>query len=156
MSGVKARSGGHNKKTLRERQLLGVKKSRRCDNAPDYLPARVDKIEGLDEIGTVIWNRYEPMLHNNGTLSEADGMAFFALCRKWELWYKANQELKKFIVARNKDTGEFVENPWVKIEVAYFSQLQQCIKMFGLSPVDRGSVERITREKKANKFAGLT
>lgn len=144
MAGIKGRSGGHNKKTLREKQLLGVKKERINDNAPSYLPARVDKIDGLGEVGLTIWNRYEPMLHNNGTLSEVDGMAFYMLCKKWELWYNAAME-----VATGND--EFI-----KREIAYFKQLQSSMRSFGLTPVDRGSVERITREKKVNKFAGLT
>ncbi len=161
MPGIKGRSGGHNKKTLRERQLLGVKKSRRCDTAPDYLPARIDKIEGLGEIGTTIWNRYEPMLHNNGTLSESDGMAFFGLCKKWEMWYTVNQEVDvkgKYLPVKDKEgnvIGAMVA-PWAKLEVEYFSQLQVSMRQFGLTPVDRGNVERITREKKVNKFAGLT
>jgi len=156
MSGTKGRSGGHNRKTLREKQLLGVKKDRLNDNAPDYLPARVDKIEGLGNVGNIIWNRYEPMLHNNGTLSEADGMAFFGLCRKWEQWYEQDQELKKkgkYLPVKDKDgnvTGATVA-PWAKLEVDYFNQLQQCLRMFGLTPVDRGSVEKITVAKKAVK-----
>lgn len=161
MAGVKGRSGGHNKKTLREKQILGVKKERRCDNAPEYLPARIDKIDGLGEIGLVIWNRYEPMLHNNGTLSESDGMSFFGLCRKWEQWYEQDQEVKKkgkYLPVKDKDGNVIGVTiaPWAKLEVDYFSQLQQCLKVFGLNPVDRGSVERVTREKKVNKFAGLT
>lgn len=144
MPGVKGRSGGHNRKTLREKQILGVKKERRCDNAPEYLPARVDKIDGLGEVGLVIWNRYEPMLHNNGTLSESDGMAFFMLCKKWELWYNASME----VATGNED--------YIKREIAYFTQLQVSMRQFGLTPVDRGSVEKIVREKKVNKFAGLT
>lgn len=161
MPGTKGRSGGHNKKTLREKQILGAAKSRRGDTAPDYLPARVDRIEGLGEVGMVIWNRYEPMLHNNGTLSECDGMSFFALCRKWEEWYEVDQEVKKkgkYLPVKDKlgnVVGEQIA-PWARLEVDYFSQLQVSLRQFGLNPVDRGSVERITREKKVNKFAGLT
>jgi len=162
MPGVKGRSGGHNKKTLREKQILGVQhKSRLNDDAPDYLPARVDKIDGLGAVGAAIFNRYEVMLHNNGTLSETDGMGFFALCKKWEMWYEKMLELERkghYLQVKNK-AGEVVDlriAPWAKEEIEYFSQLMTMMRAFGLTPVDRGNVRRMAGEKKINKFAGLT
>lgn len=161
MSGVKGRSGGHNKTTLRDKQIKGERKGRMTANPPVRIGERVSAIEGLGEIGKKIFNHYEPMLHNNGTLDTTDAVSFHMLCKRYEDWYNAVQKCEsegRTSDVYNKD-GTIIDikiSPWAKLETVYYDQLKAMCREFGLTPVSRSGVERIIRGEKTNPFEGIT
>ncbi len=161
MAGVKGRSGGHNKLTLNEMQVRGERKSRLPKNPPDQIGDRIAKIEGLGEIGQKMFEYYEPMLYNNGTIDTTDAIAFHLLCKTYQDWYNAAQEIiekGRYYDVFDKD-GVLVEKkigPWVKDEQQLAKQLKDLCREFGLTPVSRSNVEKISRGKSLNPFGGIT
>jgi len=166
MAGVKGqRSGGHNRKSVREKQIKGERKDRMPANLPDRIAERCAQFEGLGDIGTAIWRHYEPMLYNNGTLSGADAIAFQLLCKGYEEWHKVakkcDEEGRWLSVETSKDPEAYSAikhsvAPWARQEIQLRDQLMKACREFGITPVARGSVEKIVREKKVNPLGGVT
>lgn len=161
MPGAKGRSGGHNKKTRREKELLGVDKYRLGkENPPDIIRGPLDKFEGLKESGEAVWVRYEEMLRLNGTLSKADAPAFHALTKKWEQWYETNKLLDKMgpLIPIRDDEGkttDYKANPLIHVEQEYYKQLVSSFREFGLTPLSRDNIQKIAEKKEINPFAGI-
>lgn len=161
MSGIKGRSGGHNKTTLRDKQIKGERKSRMCQNPPALVGDRISEIEGLGAIGKKIFSHFEPMLFNNGTIDTTDAISFHLLCKRYEDWYAVSRQCEekgRLLPIKNKD-GQVIDlklAPWAKLEMVYFDQLKNMCREFGLTPVSRSSVERIVRGEKTNPFDGVT
>ena len=161
MSGIKGRSGGSNKTTLRDKQIKGERAERICRNPPARIGERIPEIEGLGEIGKKIFAHFEPMLYNNGTIDTTDAISFHLLCKRYQDWYavtKQCEEKGRLIPVKNKD-GDVIDikiAPWAKLETIYFDQLKNMCREFGLTPVSRSGVEKIVRNEKTNPFEGTT
>ena len=161
MSGVKGKSG-RKKKTDAEKLILGAKKDRIAgDSCPAVVPDRIIEFNFLGEAGKAIFNHFEPMLYNNGTLSAADGLKFNLLCERYQRWFKVWTECNErglYLPVKDKEGNTVSVNiaPWARLEKDYFDQLSKCCNDFGLSPVSRSSVEKIVRGEKVNPFKGVT
>ena len=161
MSGIKGRSGGSNKTTLRDKQIKGERAERICRNPPARIGERIPEIEGLGEIGKKIFAHFEPMLHNNGTIDTTDAVSFHLLCRRYQDWYdqaKKCEDEGRFFSVKNKD-GDVIDikiAAWAKLETIYLDQLKSLCREFGLTPVSRSGVERIAKNEKTNPFEGIT
>ncbi len=161
MAGVKGRSGGHNKSTRRDMELKGVAKHRLGTSSPPSVIPVIDKIDGLGEIGTKVFEHYMPMLLNNGTMGQTDSMAFHKLCRAWEEWYlkdKERQEKGDYIDIYGKD-GRVLDtktSPWFKQCLELGDRLDAQLAKFGLNPRDRGNIERISNGEDDSEIGGLT
>ena len=88
MSGIKERSGGHNRKILREKQLLGVVKKARLVSGPEVIKGAMMIFDDIGENGKKLREQFLPMLQNNGTLSVSYSVAFHKFCRAAEEWFK--------------------------------------------------------------------
>jgi hypothetical protein len=85
MSGVKGRSGGHNRKSVEEhKRLRNYRPSRH-----DHLAARADalapsglvaKPSGLSAAAALVWDELAPICVGLGTLTASDARAFGTLC----------------------------------------------------------------------------
>jgi len=165
MSGVKGKSG-RKKKTDAEKLILGAKKDRIAgDNCPAVISDGTIVFKWQTELGLQIIDLFEPMLHNNGTLSTADSVMFNLLADCYSRWYEARQkcDTQGRYIAKQGITKEgdvviidTVIAPWAKLEAQYLDQLTKQCREFGLSPVSRASVEKIARGEKVNPFKGIT
>lgn len=161
MSGTKGKSG-RKKKTDAEKMILGVKKDRIGSVlVPSRIEERVVAFNWLGEVGKTIFNHFEPMLHNNGTLSAGDAIMFNLLCERFQSWFKAWTECNergKYIPIKDKigNTVDVKIAPWAKMETVYYDQLCRACREFGLTPISRSSVEKIVREGKLNPFEAIT
>lgn len=148
--------------TLREKQLLGVRhKDRLNHNPPDYVNARIEKLDCLGDIGRKIFEYYEPMLYNNGTLSAADAVAFQMLCKKYEDWHAVLKKIEadgSYIKLTDKEGNitSIIPAPWIKLEREISAQLLKLCQEFGLTPVGRASINKIPRGDNLSKFEKLT
>jgi len=151
MAGVKGQSsGGHNKKTQREKELLGVDPRRLENNSPDFVAGKVVAFDGLGDVGKAIFGLYEPMLHNNGTLSPTDSLAFHILCERYQEWYEYATRCHKDgrMLPIKNDAGRIISlsiAPWAKIETQLLDQLIKLCREFGLTPLSRSSVDKVQR-----------
>jgi P27 family predicted phage terminase small subunit len=149
-------SGGHNKATLRDRQIKGVRPCRMPKAPVEVLPVRFAEIETLGEKGREYFAKHYDMLILNGTMSETDAGMFNALCSAWENWFimsaiakKAKAKIYKGV---DPEPGEVIalnkENDYLRI-------FQSLAREFGLSPQARSSVDRVVAQSKP-KFFGIT
>lgn len=161
MPGIKGRSGGHNRKTNREKQILGAKKERISFNAPAHINAPMLEFEGLGEHGKKLWQLYAAMLKGNGTLSATDSAALHQLCNAAEQWHKADEEVKK--LGRNESlfdkSGKVIgtrPSGLHKIERDLHTSYIQLLREFGLTPLHRDDIKKLSADEPINPFGGIT
>lgn len=157
MPGKKGLSG-RKKCTLLERQVKNDKhKDRWIANPPDHINTRIEKFKDLGPIGQTVFELYEPMLYNNGTLSATDSISFYMLCKKYEDWYNLHKEVEtkgryENLFDRAGNPRGTVIAPWAKLEKEAFVELLKICREFGLTPVSRANVEKIQRGETTNPF----
>jgi phage terminase small subunit len=162
MAGVKGKSGGHNRKSSREKQLLGQNRKERVSRrAPDAIPGPMMEFDGLGENGTKLRAFFLPMLQNNQTIGITDSLALHRFCQVAEEWFKAAEMCKtrgRMMPVKDKD-GKVVSMkvaPWHKIERDLARGLAESIRDLGLSPLARDSVSKICEGKEVNPFGKIT
>ena len=152
-------SGGHNRLPQSEHDIIN-RADRGNRNAPDRINEPPIMLGELGDVGQAIWKHYEPMLMNNGTMGGADAMAYYMLCKCYEDWYRALLKCERdgeYITQELRDGSEkHYKAPWATMKNEYFSQLRSMCCSFGLTPVDRGRVDKISKEKKVSAFSGIT
>ena len=157
MAGVKGKSGGHNRKPTRHKQLVGEQhKARTQTNEPDRVEGKVMPMATLDDYAQRIFDYYGPMLENNGTMSRTDAFAFTMLCKKASDWLALVQNVERQKLTVMNDKGDEKIAPLIKLEMQVFDQLVKVMREFGLTPVSRASVVRIGSNEKRDPFKGVT
>lgn len=118
------------------------------DDAPAVIRAHPAQIgPPLGEVGRAVWEHFEPMLYNNGTLSASDALTFSMLCERCDRWMSALQrcdEDGEYLTDRN---GRQYQAPWFKAEKQLFDQVRAMAMQFGLSPLSRSGVKAIKEGK---------
>ncbi len=157
MPGVKGKSGGHNRKPTRHKQLVGEKhKARTQTKEPDRVEGNVLPMASLDEYGQRIFDYYGPMLENNGTMSRADAFAFTMLCKKAADWMSLVQNIDRRKLTFMNNKGDEKIAPLIKLEMQTYDQLTKMMREFGLTPVSRASVVKIGKNENELPFKGIT
>jgi phage terminase small subunit len=159
MSGVKGRSGGHNRKTNQYKLITGRNKQRINADAPDVIDAPLMEFDGLGEYGQKLRAMYYEMLKNNGTFSATDSPSLHLLCNAAEQWHKADADVKK---AGRKEPVYDGEGKLVgtrpsglhKVERDLHASYMQLLAVFGFDPIHRDDIKKIATGKKINPFAG--
>ena len=156
MAGVKGKSGGRNRKPLRHRELVGERhKTRLGKGEPDRVEGPVLPLVKLDEVGQRVFDYYAPMLEKNGTMSQADALAFTMLCRKVSDWYRVAARLGPDDLTV---MGQFDEKiaPLANLEIRLYDQVVKIMREFGITPVARSAVQKIGKGETVLPFAGVT
>ena len=162
VSGALGKSGGHNKKTTREHELLGNHHAGRIGtNEPGRGEAKPMQMGDMSEEALRIWHAVEPMLWNNGTIGDSDSMLLSMLCQRWAEWHKYYQRCitkGREIPIRDNDGKviDFKEASWSKVEFKLWKQSVQLARDFGMSPVSRSSIEKIVRGEEVSKLLSIT
>jgi len=129
MSGVKGRSGGHNRKTLEQLKRTGsFRPGRHAKLTKAQAPAPMAAIEKppyLSTGGAAVWDYLAPVAVRLGTLTASDATAFGTLC-----------ELQATLqtIAKDKDT---LPGASIQSEKAYATIALRYYGQFGLTPTDR-------------------
>lgn len=157
MSGVKGKSGGHNRATNNEKIKLGVRKSRINADAPETIKGEMITWEDMGEHGKKIREKFMLMLQNNGTLSITDSLVMHKFCRVAEDWFKYDKMcIEKGRILPVKDmTGQVVgfnEAAWSLIETKLRAGLDSLRRELGLSPTTRDSIKKIAVNKPINRW----
>ena len=95
----------------------------------------------LDERAKQCWNYLAPMLARLRVLTEADLLAFEALCKTYSRWRQAEAMIEKSptLLMKRKD-GEVVLVPHVRVAQNYFLLLNKSLTDFGLNPSARSKI----------------
>lgn len=161
MAGKKGQSGGHNRKTDREKELIGVThKERMNQNAPDIIRKSID-FQGLGEKGLKFKEIFGPMLLNTGFMSATDSVAFHLICDTFEQWIEIREELKqrgRYIPIKDISgkTISVERSEWCKLEKEIKNDLWKYLADFGLNPMMRNKIVKFAQGEKINPFSGLT
>ncbi len=163
MSGKKGRSGGHNRKTNREKELLGAAGRRLKDTgAPAIIDDKmVFRLEGLGEAGKAFFESQLAALTANGIMGHNETMGLHIMARRVEDWYKADCDVRKAgrWVARKDDAGAVVGidvSGLHRIERELMQDLLALQREYGQTPLSRDSIRRIAKGESTNPFKRLT
>ncbi len=157
MAGTKGKSGGHNRKPTRHRQLVGEQhKARTMLPEPDKVDGKVLPMVKLDDHAQRFFDYYAPMLENNGTMSMADAFAFTMLCKKAADWIAVSKKTEDICLTSCDNKGNEKIAPLIRLEMYLFDQVTKMLREFGLTPVARSAVTKIGNGEKRLPFAGTT
>jgi P27 family predicted phage terminase small subunit len=111
------------------------------------MPVCPDFIEGK---ARDVWDRYGPMLVRLGVLTEADGLAFAALCNEWARYVELveNKEM-----VQTFESGARQVAPEVSASHKCLTQLLRLFGEFGLTPSSRARLS--IKEDKEDAFGDL-
>ena len=150
MSGVKGRSGGHNRLPTVVKALAGTLKPSRVNPDEPVIPALTEIPKApsyLSAMAKRFWTRTAGVLVEMGVLTEADLPGLEAYCSVYARWRDAEAHLKKSTTIMGGATGT------VEMLSVYSRVSRECLKEmkswmveFGLTPSSRS---RIRVEKKA-------
>lgn len=163
MSGTPGHSGGHNRKTNREKQLMGAAKRRMTQGCPDPLadPSLVFRLDGLGEAGKAYFETQLAALTANGTMGHNETAALHVLSRRIEDWYQADCDVRK---AKRWQAQKDKEGNIIGVKVSGFHRVERelmqdliaLLREYGQTPLSRDNVRKIARGESTNPFKALT
>lgn len=161
MSGVKGQSGGKNRKTNREKELLGAASRRLLPDAPRPNQGKNYTIElkGLGPAGQLFFNKLVAALKANGTMGDGEELALHVLARRVEDWAKADRHVRKY-GRWHQEEGKFgvlqKVSPWHRIERDLWHDLLQLQREYGITPLSRDQIRKLAAGEDPNPYKGLT
>lgn len=164
MSGKRGqKSGGHNRKTNREKEILGVARRRLAAESPPPPKGAefVLELDGLDEAGRLFYEKTMAALKANGTMGDGEELALHVMARRLVDWCEADAQIRKYkrwLPRRDKD-GNVVGmdvSAFHKIERELWQDLLQLQREYGRTPLSRDQIRRIGKKENTNEFAGIT
>jgi len=161
MPGVKGKSGGHNRKTNREKELLGAAKRRLEQNAPAPLQDQslVISMDGLGEAGRLYYEKVMAALKANGTMGDGEELGLHGMARLVEDWAKADERVRKSgrLMTYAGKNGTIVKvAPWHTVERQLWADLIEMQREYGLTPLSRDRVRKISKGDEINDYKRLT
>jgi len=166
MSGVKGKSGGHNRISDRERAINGESHKNRnkgTGNNPLAIPGVIEHAEfgKLGEAGQKFFNMLSPMLIANGTMSCTDSFAFYLLCDAYDYF----ETMKKLALEGGIVlTGKMKDGKPIIIKRSelmrdYQDARRQVIsqlKDFGIDPESRNRIVKIASGEEDDEIESIT
>lgn len=161
MSGTPGNSGGHNRKTAREKILLGVD-SRRIPDTESLVPVNTDPAAIMDfdclgETGRAFYERKFAELTATRIMGTNETLALHLWARTVEDWLEAADQCRKrgrYTTATDRDGNDIHRTaPWHKAERELWESCMKAAREFGQTPISRESVKAMAIEEKANKWA---
>lgn len=163
MSGAKGRSGGHNRKSNREKELLGAAARRlKKTGAPAVInPDLVFRLDGLGEAGKAFFESQLAALTATGIMGHNEGVGLHIMARRIEDWYKADCDVRKASrwTAKRDAAGNIVAidvSGLHRIERELMQDLISLQREYGQTPLSRDSIRRIAKGESTNPFKRLT
>jgi P27 family predicted phage terminase small subunit len=117
----------------------------------------------LDAYALEEWKKLAPGLNAMGVLTSVDGATFAAYCVSVARWRHAEEELNKVRAKRGtlaallikNQTGDWVQNPLIRISARAADEFVKYGAEFGLSPSSRARLAVDPGRGKPGKFDGL-
>ena len=127
-----------------------TRKERLNLNEPKPQPVMPECPMELEGYARETWDKQGPVLVRLGILTEADGMAFAALCKEWSRYVglSDNKEL-----VQTFETGARQVAPEVSASHKCLTQLIRLFAEFGLTPSSRARLS--IRKDEADEFGDL-
>lgn len=120
--------------------LEGNPGKRPLPNEPRFRPMDFQPPSWLDSEGKKVWKFLAPELEKLNLLSQADYMAFVALCQTWAIWISCQRFLKKSGMTFSTPNGYVQQRPEVSISHKVLDQLKSLLTEFGLTPASRSRI----------------
>lgn len=157
MSGVKGRSGGHNRRTQAHKELAGTARKSRAPKGPaaDEIGAPAKPLWlDQDGIASEAWDRSVRLLLERGTLTPGDRDAVL-LAAKAESEFRRCDEIllrEGLTVATEKGLST---HPLVKVRESAWRRWSSAIAVLGLQPVMRDRIAKARAAERGNRFANV-
>ncbi len=152
MAGKKGRSGRPRKPDDYKERIGDHHKSRRNENRPDKIMEHPRVFGELSDEARQLWEWWEPMLYNNGTLSATDAIALTVLCETAARWYKYHQQCLEH--GELDERGKIADR--AKLEQRYRNELDGLLREFGLNPQARSTIEKIGNDDEPRGIKSVT
>lgn len=163
MPGVKGKSGGHNRKLTREKELLGAATRRLTPDAPDPITDVALAIEfgDLGPAGRSFYDSRLAALTNTGFMGTNETLGLYLMARTFEDWAEADamiRKVKRWRVKRDAEGNveEVKVSAFHRIENDLWERLLKIQREYGQTPLSREGVRRLARGDDGNEFKDVT
>ena len=143
MSGIKGRSGGHNRLPTIVKEMNGTLKPSRVNSNEPVIVALTEAPKApsyLPEMAKRAWRRTAATLVGMAVLTEADLVGLEAYCTLYAHWRKAERQLKGSLTITGT-SGVIMISPYQKISRECLKEMKAWMQEFGLTPSSRSSIQ---------------
>lgn len=160
MSGVKGRSGGHNRKSDREKELLGGRKDRIQNSRLPVVSNSFAEFEMLTPESKHIADYFKPILINSGKMGGESALLFHQFCDVAGRWFVKRKECYEKGDYQNvfdKDGNVIGKTtaPWIEQEKDLMKRCLEYMRELTITTKIWGAIGKIADEKPVSKFSGV-
>ncbi len=155
MSGIRGRSGGHNRRTAEVKRVRGTMRSDRQPHAPaaDEIgaPARPDWLD-TDALAVAAWDRIVATLLERRTLTPGDRDAVLLAAKAESEFRRCDEIILRDGPLITIDRGA-VAHPLLKPRESAWRRWSAALAVLGLQPVMRDRIAKARPAERDNPFA---